>query len=155
MFRTFAVLYFAAQIGETPMNTVRFQIEKYASVKEIQEKFSGFYPYLQVNFFMNRDGRKINSQTVVYSPEVKMMDINSNLIGGEFNLRDEMTVSELEKLLFDQFGLSVQVSGRSGNIWLKTNMTNNWALKEQNEHGRVISNDTPFTTAFRNVPFGC
>ena len=58
---------------------------------------------------------------------------------GEVELHDAMTVGELENAFFTQFGLSVQLSRRSGNLWLETIMTNSWTLKQQNEHGRELT----------------
>ena len=46
-----------------------------------------------------------------------------------------------EKIFKDQFSLAVQVFRRSGNLWLETTMTDNWTLRQQNEHGREISTD--------------
>jgi hypothetical protein len=37
----------------------------------------------------------------------------------------------------------VQVSRKSGTLWLETTMTDSWTLGQQNEHGRELS--TPAT----------
>jgi len=58
---------------------------------------------------------------------------------GELDIPDTLTVGELENLFMDRFGLSVQVFRRSGNLWLETTMTDNWTLKQQNDHGKEIS----------------
>jgi hypothetical protein len=50
-----------------------------------------------------------------------------------------MTVSELESLLLQLFGLPVQVYRKSGNFWMETRMTRDWTLKQQNEHGKDIA----------------
>ncbi|MEI9910895.1 MAG: hypothetical protein WDO71_15215 [Bacteroidota bacterium] len=50
-----------------------------------------------------------------------------------------MTVGQLEDIFQKQFGLQVQVSRRSGTLWLETTMTDNWTLKQQNDHGRELS----------------
>ena len=50
-----------------------------------------------------------------------------------------MTVGELEKLFRERFGANIQVSRKSGTLWLETTMTDNWTLKQQNEHGRELS----------------
>ncbi|MFI5151837.1 MAG: hypothetical protein ACHQET_00805 [Chitinophagales bacterium] len=121
------------------MNTVHFQIERHDSVKDIQERFSNLFPYVHLSFLTNKGDKKPNSRSATYCPEVKMIEINSKLRGGSFEISDEMTVSQLENRLYNQFGLRVQVSRKSGNIWLETHMTNDWALKEQNDHGREIS----------------
>jgi len=45
----------------------------------------------------------------------------------------------LEKSFYDRFDMLVQVSRKSGSIWLETTMTDNWTLKQQNDHGRELS----------------
>jgi hypothetical protein len=58
---------------------------------------------------------------------------------GALRIEEEMTVGELEKEFLESFGMLVQVSRRSGTIWLETTMTDNWTLSRQNEHGRELS----------------
>jgi hypothetical protein len=58
---------------------------------------------------------------------------------GELALNDLMTVGELENSLLENFGLNVQVSRRSGTLWLETTMSDKWTLKQQNDHGRELS----------------
>jgi hypothetical protein len=50
-----------------------------------------------------------------------------------------MTVSELEKLCDEQFGISIQVYRRSGTLWLETSMTDSWTIQQQNDRGSEIS----------------
>jgi hypothetical protein len=48
-------------------------------------------------------------------------------------------VQDVEQLLWDAFGLSVQVFRKSGNLWLETTVTDQWSLAYQNEQGRELS----------------
>jgi hypothetical protein len=138
------------------MNKINFHIGKGYSIKELQEKFSNLYPFLKINFFKNElDAKKYTSQSAEFSPEVKMNAINKNFIEGELEIDDSMTVNKLESKLFEQFGLSAQVSRRSGNLWLETSLTNHWTLNEQNDHGREISPEPNNKIYFREVPYGC
>ncbi len=84
-----------------------------------------------------------------------MNAINKDFSEGELEIDGTMTVNMLESKLFEQFGLSVQVSRKSGNLWLETSLTNHWTLKEQNDHGREISPNPPNMIYFREVPYGC
>jgi hypothetical protein len=58
---------------------------------------------------------------------------------GTIELSDYMTVGELENILRTEFGLSAQVSRKSGILWLETTMTDKWTLKQQNDHGKELS----------------
>ena len=50
-----------------------------------------------------------------------------------------MTVGQLEKAFRERFGLNMQVSRKSGPVWLETTVTDKWTLRQQNEHGRELS----------------
>ena len=58
---------------------------------------------------------------------------------GELLVFDSMTVGQFEKSFLEKFGVMVQVSRKSGTVWLETTMTDRWTLKQQNDHGRELS----------------
>jgi tyrosyl-tRNA synthetase len=51
----------------------------------------------------------------------------------EIKIDELMKVAELEGVFAKNFGLSVQVFRKSGNLWLQTTTTDNWTLAEQNQ----------------------
>jgi hypothetical protein len=118
-----------------------FLITKSVSVKEIQEYFSGLFPFLRINFFKSRNGGSLWSghRATLFSPESLLKDIYPGIIDGELIFRESMSVYELENEFNTKFNLSVQILRRSGNLWLDTSRTNSWTLKEQNDLGREIS----------------
>ena len=58
---------------------------------------------------------------------------------GELEISESMTVSELEQAFQKQFGLSIQVFRKSGNVWLETSATDAWTLVQQNNEGMELS----------------
>jgi hypothetical protein len=110
------------------------------TIKEVQNQFSELFPYLKMNFH-RLIGNRAAGNRVLYTADVKMNDILPEFKGGDWKIRDSMTIAEFEKGLLDQFGLSVQILRKSGNLWLGTSRSNSWTLKEQNDHGREISPD--------------
>ncbi|MEO8960476.1 MAG: hypothetical protein ABI325_01255, partial [Ginsengibacter sp.] len=52
------------------------------------------------------------------------------------------TVAELEKEMYEKLGVAMQVSRKSGNIWLETSFTDDRTLELQNEQGEVMSRPT-------------
>ena len=123
------------------------------TVRSIQEKFSSWYPYLRINFFRKNTGKA--SSQASFSPEVRMADINKNLRNSTYELGDFTSVAGLERAFGDKFGLPIQVSRRSGNLWLETRLTDHLTLKEQNIIGEEISAVQSTTLPFIQVPFGC
>ncbi|HSB94027.1 MAG TPA: hypothetical protein VLC28_12970, partial [Flavitalea sp.] len=82
----------------------------------------------------------------IFSKDRRIGDLIKKSIDTTIVIHDGMTVAELEGLFTDKFNLPVQVFRRSGNIWLETTMTDGWTLKQQNEHGKEITNGVPKTT---------
>ena len=53
-----------------------------------------------------------------------------------------MKVGTFEQIMFDMFGLNVQVFRKSYNEWLQTWSTDMWSLEEQNRRGRIMDGET-------------
>jgi len=120
---------------------MRLLINAEKLIKDLRKEFSEAYPFLQLEFFNNEGARKTR-----YSPFKKIE--HEKILGdagilknhkGYIDIKDSTTVLELENVLMDEFGLSAQVFRKSGNIWLETTMTDDWSLKQQNDHGREIT----------------
>lgn len=110
-------------------------------IRDIQEDFSRAYPYLKIEFFRNGSVRKERYPSNLLLPaHTRVRDAGARQkADGTLSLDDDMSVTDLENAFIDQFGLSVQVFRRSGNIWLETTMTDRWTLRQQNDHGKEIS----------------
>jgi len=114
------------------------QLLKTRSVADVQHDFSREYPFLRIDFFREVGGRlgsllkqKLN-KTVKLSSSGKFRE-------GELEIYESMTVGQLEEAFRERFGLNMQVSRKSGPVWLETTVTDKWTLKQQNEHGRELS----------------
>lgn len=114
-------------------------------IKEIQEEFTAEYPFLKLEFFRNGPvqlNRYPADRQISKQRRLKDAWINTKE-EGILQIADNMTVFELEKLLMDRYGLATQVFRKSGNIWLETLRTDNWTLRQQNDHGMEISREEP------------
>ena len=113
-------------------------IKPMRTIADLQEDFNRVYPYLRIDFYK---AGKHNNQYHAASRLDRQLPLKTCGIGreGEVVLSDNMTVAELEKSFRDRFGANVQVSRKSGRLWLETTMTDNWTLQQQNEHGRELS----------------
>ncbi len=114
------------------------EVRKNKTIADLQLNFSRFYPFLRLDFFNNTTG-KIGTFLNQKLNEKLLLDRAGNKKEGEINLLDSMTIEELERIFQNQFGMLVQVSRKSGSVWLQTTMTDNWTLKQQNDHGRELS----------------
>ena len=109
-------------------------------ITEVQKEFNNMFPFLKLEFFQikasNRSGFSLKN---LVSHDRKIVEVQPSIKDGDVQIIEEMKVQDLEKIFKDQFGLAVQVFRRSGNLWLETTMTDNWTLRQQNEHGEEIS----------------
>jgi len=124
---------------------MRLAVKGERLISEVQHDFSLAFPFLKIEFFKNGSTRRERYAFEKLIPnKLRLKDAwFLNKQEGDLELNDKTTVLELEKDFMDQFGLSVQVFRKSGNIWLETTITDNWTLKRQNEHGREISTEKP------------
>jgi hypothetical protein len=114
------------------------KLAKNKAIGELGNEFSSVYPFLRIEFYKDVQGRlgsKIR-QKLVKSSSLANAGIRHE---GEIEIEETMTVGQLEESFRKLFGLSVQVSRKSGIIWLETTMSDNWTLKQQNDHGRELS----------------
>jgi hypothetical protein len=138
------------------MKTKHFIVQQDSDIRTVREHFAELYPYLRINFFRNKNNsHAITSQSIVFSDSVKLNEINPGFSGGTIGVSDDMSILEFENEFLRQFGLSVQLSRKSGNLWLDTVKTNQWTVKEQNDHGEAISPVAGHSPPFREVPYGC
>lgn len=104
-------------------------------ISEVQTEFNNIYPYLKVEFY-SKAGPGRGKHHLAHSLSLKHAGLKK---AGEFQLSDKTTVMQFEKDLKEKFSLTGQICRKSGNIWLETTITDNWTLKQQNEHGKELS----------------
>lgn len=117
---------------------VTLQLLRNKTVNNIQLEFNKAYPFLKIDMYKPsgrgqfEGGRvKLNYSTLLGAAGI--------LEEGELLVFDSMTVGQFEKSFLEKFGVMVQVSRKSGTVWLETTMTDRWTLKQQNDHGRELS----------------
>ena len=118
------------------------EISKNKTIAEVQDNFSQLYPFLKLDFYKKSSGR-LGSEIKQKLVKTILLNNAGNGREGVMEITDPMTVGQLEKSFYDRFGMVVQVSRKSGTLWLETTMTDSWTLRQQNEHGRELS--TPAT----------
>ncbi len=113
---------------------MEIHINKTKTINSIQEEFQKHFPYLKIEFYTHAHSQGEGSS--------KKSTLNSNLTIGAvlkhelseiIKIDELMKVAELEGVFAKNFGLSIQVFRKSGNLWLQTTTTDNWTLAEQNQ----------------------
>lgn len=108
------------------------------AIGDVQQDFSQAYPFLKIEFYKLTVGR-LGSTVKQKLNRAALMNAACLLRQGEIELSDTMTIGQLVKIFLVRYGISVQISRKSGILWLETTMTDSWTLKQQNDHGRELS----------------
>jgi hypothetical protein len=122
------------------ISVMTIQLTPERLIEDIQKDFAYVFPYLKIEFF--RKGtryRQTKERTITIPITQTLGSVFKNNRRGRLIISESMTVSELEKLCDEQFGISIQVYRRSGTLWLETSMTDGWTIQQQNDRGSEIS----------------
>lgn len=119
---------------------VKIQISDERKLMEIQSDFNSYFPFLKLEFFKapHRVGRG-SAKDLIIAPNKLVKDCRTKKPDGFLEIKEGMTVSQLEQLFFNGYGLAAQVFRKSGNVWLETSATDNWTLTQQNNEGAELS----------------
>ncbi len=117
---------------------MNIQVKDSQTISDIQKQFEEQFNYLKLMFFKKpHTDNQGNAKKDLVSPTSKLESIKHK--NGKIVFDDDITVTELEHLFKDHFGLNVQVFRKSGNSWIETTVTDGWTLKKQNDQGKEIS----------------
>lgn len=117
---------------------MRMQLAKNKTISDVCQEFNSAYPFLRIDFYKYAQGTPRSAVNQKLNRSATL--INAGIRGeGELEIIETMTVRELEQNFLNKFGLYVQVSRKSGSLWLETTISDNWILKQQNDHGRELS----------------
>lgn len=111
-------------------------------IRDVKNEFSKLFPFLKMEFFWKGPGTdKHYSTGIKLTDNFKIGDAWKKKEALEIEVNDNTKVKELESAFMEKFGLAIQIFRKSGNLWLETTMTDNWTLKQQNDHGQEISSN--------------
>lgn len=109
-------------------------------LSSLQSDFNNYFPYLKIEFFKipHRIGEAL-AKNLIYDKNKMVRDCRLMKSEGVLEFSNSITVSDFEDKFQKEFGLSVQVFRRSGNVWLETSATDSWTLEQQNSEGAELS----------------
>lgn len=118
---------------------MKLQISDKRKISAIQEEFNQLFPFLKIDFFQKlHKPRRDAPKNQIKLLRGAISEFRSTQKNGALTVIPSMTVAELEQKLNETFGLSAQVLRKSGNVWLKTTVTDGWTLEEQNKQGEAL-----------------
>jgi hypothetical protein len=112
------------------------EINDNTTLQDIQEKFSEYYPYLQIEFY-NKGHKKYemsDKKNVIY-PGKTIGEIKKTHLSALLEIQPSYKVADVEREFQQRFGLSVQVFWNEKDTWQQTTGMDDFTLKELNEMG--------------------
>lgn len=121
---------------------MKLKIDTGTRFKDVQKKFTEVYPFLKVEFYNGQYSEmKVSAIKDRISPD-KIISEHGKFFKVEYvEINRHRTVAELEKEFYEKFGTAMQVSRKSGNIWIETSKTDDRTLKAQNQIGKTMSSE--------------
>ena len=119
---------------------MKLQINKKTKIKDLQKEFSNAYPYLKIEFYNKPHREKELSSVKDRISPGKIIGELDNFKGRDsINIAKDRTVADMEAEFYDKFGIAVQVSRRTGDLWIETSLTDYRTLGMQNQQGKASS----------------
>ena len=128
--------YHIIELSHYHTSVMKLHLKFSASIGELQKQFAAGYPYLKLNFYSSN--KPLTRYRGHLWPGLSLLQAGlkkETSIVVDVN----MTVQQLESLFRKELGLNMQLSRKSGILWLETTMSDSWTLTQQNEHGKELS----------------
>lgn len=112
------------------------------TLKELQDDFNLFYPYLRLEFFSRPHGSGAHSaEKHRLNSYMQVVAVRKSHRNGAVEINDWHTVKEVEQMLQQEYQLPVQIYHYTKAGWIETTVTDDVTLKELNEQGRREAGD--------------
>jgi hypothetical protein len=135
------------------MNRTNFHIDGNDSIAEIKKRFSSVCPNCDIDFFTNDDKPYLRNACAMFSPQVRIKDINHHFQDGSIEINDQMKIEEIEGLIHNHFQLHAQVTPVTPGGQHPLTFLMQYPLREKN-YDRTVSPGRAQLLMFNNVPFG-
>ena len=120
---------------------MKIKISADTKFNDVQEKFTEVFPFLKVEFYKEKYSENEVSTKDRIFPDKIISDQVKIFKEGSMDITSSRTVAALEKEFYEKFGITMQVSRKSGNIWIETSKTDDRTLESQNDLGKTMSTD--------------
>lgn len=129
---------------------MKLAIDEHTTIKEVQKEFTEVYPFLKIEFYKKpHEEKELSDKKYRLAPDKVLSKEGNAFKSAKIDIDKSKTVADLEKEMYEKLGVAMQVSRKSGNIWLETSFTDDRTLELQNEQGEVMSRSTD--TSLRSI----
>jgi len=121
---------------------MKLELENDMTIAEVKQSFNQTYPNLKIEFYSMPHGTFEGSDgNLKLADDIPIKQIAKPNHPAALLFTNGNTVSQIEQMLRNSFGLNTQIFRKAGNIWLQTIATDDWTLKQQNEKSQEYNVD--------------
>ncbi|QEC66254.1 hypothetical protein FRZ67_02630 [Panacibacter ginsenosidivorans] len=121
---------------------MHIEINDNTTLRHIQEIFSDYYPYLQMEFYKSPHKKyEASAERELIYPGKTIGEVKQTHVSAMIEMLPLSKVADVEKEFMQRFGLSVQILRKEKDHWEQTTGMDDFTLKELNEMGRNSSDD--------------
>jgi hypothetical protein len=116
------------------------EINEHSTLGSVQAQFNKVFPYLKVSFYSKLTDKKNGEKLKLLDQLEKELVLLSKTAKDSvsFFITPDLSVTQLDQLFIDHFGLHILIHRNSGRLWLQINATDSWSLEEQNKQGEDL-----------------
>lgn len=119
---------------------MKIEIGPETRIKDVQKKFTEAYPYLKVDFYGKQHAeQELSAKKDMISSDKLFSQIGKSKKPKSLDISKHRTVADLENAVYEEFDIAMQVSRKSGDIWIQTSTTDHRTLEMQNQSGKAMS----------------
>ena len=111
------------------------ELNTQTSIKQIQESFTNRFPFLKIEFFIDANHDGINTANeMIKDHNLTLGGLATQNISTNLEIHGTQTITEMEQLFKNNFGVIAQVFYKRNNNWLVTSSTSDkLTLNELNQ----------------------
>ena len=118
-----------------PKTTMELRIYKNTTLREVQEKFTQYFPFLKLKFYMYRRHAENHQHKKELYKGLYLEETSGFFKEGIVQFTPDTPVAELELAFQIELGLAAKVFRRMDDNWVDTTQTSHLSLAKQNNMG--------------------
>jgi len=121
---------------------MHIEINDNTTMREIEDTFSDFYPYLQLVFYHKPHKKyEVSTDTDLIHPDTLVRDLRKTHVSSLIEIQPLYKVRDVEKEFQERLGLPVQVLWKEMKNWKLVSEMDDFTLKELNDMARNSSDE--------------
>ena len=118
---------------------MELQVYKNTTLREVKEKFSHYFPFLQLEFYVYEHHTEDRQPSKAVYKGLYLEETSDFFKEGTIHFSSSTSVGDLEQKFQIELGLVAKVFRKSGESWIDTTQTNHLSLGRQNNMGAVVT----------------